>query len=175
MKTAATRFGPPEGLILLGSLIFIFVLWLSAYYEADIRWLHFFQAWMYVGTIVLCLLGVRWGYFIGISAAGLWAYVAAFVNNFFRSGLHWLYAWVSTGQLRHVDQIIAVPAWFANFIVVIGSVWGYSRLSENKRGDLARLGIAFVLTTGFFAADVALFQPRYWPLFRGILHPHRPW
>ena len=34
---------------------------------------------------------------------------------------------------------------------------------------------AFVLTTGFFAAAMALCQPRYLPLFRAMLHPHRPW
>ena len=34
---------------------------------------------------------------------------------------------------------------------------------------------AFVLTTGFFYADVATCQPRYLPLFRGLLHPHWIW
>lgn len=82
---------------------------------------------------------------------------------------------MSTGQLKHVDQIIAVPAWTANFLVVVGSVWAYARLPEKRRSDLARLALAFVLATGFFAAAIAVCQPRYPPLFRGILHPHRPW
>jgi hypothetical protein len=162
-------------LILVGSCLFIFVLWLSAYFESDIRWLHFFQAWMYLATIWLSLHRSRWGYFIGISAAGLWDYINVFVNTFFRNGLHWLSAWISTRQLVHVDQIIAVPAWIANFLVVVGSVWAYTRLPDERRMDLARFALAFVLTTGFFAADVAIYQPRYLPLFRGILHPHRPW
>ena len=41
-------------------------------------------------------------------------------------------------------------------------------------GDLVRLVVAFVLTTGFFALDMALFQPRYLGLFRRLLHPHMP-
>ena len=53
MKTAIRRVGLPELLILMGSLTFIAMLWLSAYFEADIRWLHFFQAWMYLATIGL--------------------------------------------------------------------------------------------------------------------------
>ena len=69
---AKNRLGPPEWLILIGGLLFIFVLWLSAWFEADIRWLHFFQAWMYFAAIGLSLRGNRWGYFIGASAAGLW-------------------------------------------------------------------------------------------------------
>src|SRR6516225_4418678 len=117
------RVGAPECLILIGSSIFIFILWLSAYFEADIRWLHFFQAWMYLAAIWLSLRRNRWGYFIGISAAGLWDYMAAFVNSFFRSGLHWLFVWISTGHATHADQLIAVPAWVGNFMVVVGSLW----------------------------------------------------
>lgn len=175
MKIAERRVAAPQVLILLGSCLFIFVLWLSAYFEPDIRWLHFFQAWMYLAAIGLSLRRNRWGYFIGITAAGLWDYTSLFVNTFFRSGLHWLGAWISTGELKRVDQIIAVPAWIGNFLVVAGSVWGYARLREKKPGDLGRLALAFVMTTGFFAAAIAVCQPRYLPLFRGLLHPHRPW
>lgn len=175
MKILGDRVGAPESLIVIGCCLFIFVLWLSAYFEPDIRWLHFFQAWMYVSTIWLSVRGNRWGYFIGFSAAGLWDYVNIFVTTFFRSGLHWVFTWVSTGQLRHVDQIVAVPAWIGNFLVVVGSIWAYTRLREKRRTDLGRLVIAFVLTTAFFAASIAIFQPRYLPLLRGIIHPHRPW
>jgi hypothetical protein len=60
MKSPTRAVGVPEALILIGSCIFIFILWLSAYFEADIRWLHFFQAWMYLATIVLALRRNRW-------------------------------------------------------------------------------------------------------------------
>ena len=59
---------------------------LSAYWEPDIRWLHFFQAWMYVATIVLVHRRNRWGYFIGFSAAGLWIYANLFATTFFING-----------------------------------------------------------------------------------------
>jgi len=165
----------PEWLILAGSCLFIFVLWLSAYFEPDIRWLHFFQVWMYLAATVLSLQRNRWGYFIGVSAAGLWDYINLFVTSFLRSGLHWISVWIGTGQLQHVDQIVAVPAWIGNLTVVIGSIWAYARLSEKRWSDLGRLAFAFILTTGFFAAAMALCQPRYLPLFRAMLHPHRPW
>jgi len=151
------------------------VLWLSAYLEPDIRWLHFFQAWMYLAATALALRHSRWGYFIGLSAAGLWDYINLFVTTFLRSGLHWVSAWISTGQLERVDQIVAVPGWIGNLLVVIGSIWAYARLSEKRWSDLGRLAFAFILTTGFFAAAMALCQPRYLPLFRAMLHPHRPW
>jgi hypothetical protein len=175
MKTSTRTVGGPEILILVGCSSFIFILWLSAYFERDIRWLHFFQAWMYLATIVLSLRRNRWGYFIGLSAAGLWDYSNLFVTTFFRNGLHWLHEGILTQQFKHVDQIIAVPAWSGNLLVVLGCLWAYSRLPEKRPLDLARFLSAFALTTGFFWACIALFQPRYLPLFRGILHPHAIW
>jgi hypothetical protein len=172
---ATGRLGAPERLVLVGSSVFIFVLWFAAYLEPDIRWLHFFQAWMYVAASWLSLRRSRWGYFIGISAAAYWDYVTVFVNTFLRSGVHWLAVSVAARQLTRVDQIIAVPAWIANSLVVAGSIWAYARLRETRSGDLARLVVAFTLTTGFFAAAIWICQPRYLPMFRASLHPHRPW
>jgi hypothetical protein len=168
-------FSGPQLLILIGSCVFGFVLWLSAYFEPDIRWLHFFQAWMYVAAVVLSIRQSRWAYFIGLSAAGLWDYINLFVTTFFLSGLHWLFAAITTGRFKHVDQIVAVPGWIGNLLVIIGSIWGYTRLAEKRSGDLARLAFAFALTTGFFAAAMAICQPRYLPLFRRLFHPHLPW
>jgi hypothetical protein len=71
-----------EWLIIAGGCVFISMLGLSAYWEPDIRRLHFFQAWMYVATIVLAHRRNRWGYFIGFSAAGLWIYANLFATTF---------------------------------------------------------------------------------------------
>jgi hypothetical protein len=105
----------------------------------------------------------------------MWDYITVFVNPILRNRLHWLFALLETGKLMRLDQIVAVPAWIGNLFVVLGSVWAYSRLPHKARADLARLPLAFTLTTAYFAAIIAICQPRYLPLFRGILHPHRPW
>ena len=174
MKSDSGRTGAPEWLILIGAGFFIIVLAVSAIWEADIRWLHFFQALMYVATIVLSLRRSRWGYFIGISAAGLWDYANIVATTFFLNGLQQLSEWVHTGALVRPDLLIAVPAWFSNFFVIVGCLWAYWRLSAKGAADIARFVTAFALTTGFFAADMALFQPRYLALFRRMLHPHLP-
>jgi hypothetical protein len=162
----------PEWLILIGASVFIFVLALSAFWEADIRWLHFFQAWMYVVTIVLSLRGNRWGYFIGISAAGLWDYANLVATTFFFNGFQQLAQWIHTGHLERPDLLIAVPAWFSNLLVVIGCVWAYAKLTTKTSADLPRFLLAFALTTGFFAAAMAIFQPRYLAIFPRLIHPH---
>jgi hypothetical protein len=174
VQTHPRVFGGPELLIVIGSGVFIFVLGLSASFEADIRWLHFFQAWMYLATMTLSLRCNRWGYFIGISAAGFWDYINLFVTTFLRNGLHWLGASLATRQIQHLDQIIAVPAWTGNFLVLVGCIWAYGRLTEKNPRDLVRFVLALITTTAFFATDVAVFQPRYLPLFRRALHPHSP-
>jgi hypothetical protein len=174
MDNTQSRLGAPEWLILIGASLFVVVLAVSAVWEADIRWLHFFQAWMYLATIFLALRRNRWGYFVGISTAGLWDYSGLFVNTFVRSGLRHLATSISTGQLSRPDQIIAIPAWGSNFLVIAGCLWGYGRLRKKTLTDLGLFLIAFGITTGFFALDMALFQPRYLGLFPALLHPHAP-
>ena len=174
MPLATRRFGAPEALILIGAIVFILVLAISAYFQADIRWLHFFQAWMYVAALVLSIRGSRWGYFIGISAAGLWDYANVVATNFFYNGLAELVRLIRTGHVARVSVLIAVPAWLSNFLVIVGCVWAYSRLRDKSLGDVGRILVVFALTTGFFAADMALFQPRYLSIFPRLLHPHLP-
>jgi hypothetical protein len=164
----------PEWLILVGCGIFILALIVSAAWEPGIRWLHFFQAWMYLAAIWLSLRKSVWGYFIGLSAAGFWAYINLFVTTFFVNGLQQLSVWIHTGQLSRPDLLIAVPAWFSNALVIVGCLWGYSLTPRKSVQDVGKLIFTFALTTGFFALDMAVFQPRYLGLFRHVLHPHLP-
>jgi hypothetical protein len=150
------------------------VLGVSALLETDIRWLHFFQAWMYIVPVFLALRGNRWGLFAGVAAAGLWDYTNLFVTTFFVNGLHQISQWIELGHLQRPDLAIAVAAWFSNLIVIIGGVWAYHRLQSKSFGDAVRFLVAFALTTGYFALDMALFQPRYLSLFPRMLHPHLP-
>lgn len=161
--------GLSEWLIVIGCSVFIFILALSAVFDASIRWLHFFQAWMYIATIVLSLRRSKWGYFIGISAAGLWDYANLVATSFFFNGLHELAQWMRTGHLHRVDQFIAVPAWLGNLLVVIGCIWAYGRRDDKSLRDIARFAITFALTTAFFAGAMALFQPRYLRIFPRLI------
>jgi hypothetical protein len=174
MEKRTQSFGAPEWLILIGGSFFVLVLAVSAYWEADIRRLHFFQAWMYLAAMALGFRRNRWGYFIGISAAGLWDYTNIFATTFFYNGLQQLSIWIHTGHLARPDLLISVPAWLSNFLVVCGCLWAYSRLREKPLGDIGRFLITFALTTGFFALDMWLCQPRYLGIFPRLLHPHLP-
>ena len=175
MEIRGRSIGAPEFLILIGGMGFLLVLAISAYFEPDIRLLHFFQAWMYVAAIILAFRHSRWGYFIGISTAGFWNYANLFATSFFFNGLEQLAAWARSGHLSRPDLFLSVPAWFSNLMIICGCVWGYRRLSEKRLRDIWNLMGAFILCTGFFALIIALCQPRYLGIFPRLLHPHVPW
>jgi hypothetical protein len=171
---ALQQITAPEWLVVVGGCVFVVVLFVSAVFQPDIRWLHFFQAWMYIAAIALTLRGSAWGLFLGFSVAGLWDYANLFVTSFLTGGIEELLRWIHTGHLARPDQLIAVPAWLGNFLVVTGCAWAYSRRARKTWRDLARLVLTFALSAGFFAADMALFQPRYLRMFPRLLHPHLP-
>jgi hypothetical protein len=174
MQKIVRRSAATEWLVLVGASFFILVLAVSAYWQADIRWLHFFQAWMYVVTIILAFRRNRWGYFIGVSAAGLWDYTNIFVTTFFINGIEELSRWIHSGHLARPDLLIAIPAWLSNFLVVLGCLWGYSQEPAKRLSDLGKFLLSFAMTTAFFALDMALFQPRYLGIFPRLLHPRLP-
>ena len=97
------------GLVLAGAGTFIVALFISAYWERDIRWLHFFQSWMYVAAIVLLLKGNRWGLFIGTGAALFWNYINLFVVSFFSNGLTQAHLFIQTGHLTRPELISLFP------------------------------------------------------------------
>ena len=163
--------GIPESLVVVGAAVFVSVLALSAWWEADIRWLHFFQAVMYVAIAVLVLRGSRWGHFFGLSVAGFWDLANVFGTSFFYEGLREAARWARTGHAVRQDLLIAVPAWISNLLVVIGCAWAYARLPRKSMADAGRFVLAFVLATAFFAADMAVFQPRYLAIFPRLLRP----
>ena len=158
--------------IAAGCLVFIGILFFSAYWDPSISWLHFFQAWLYVAVILLTYQRNRWGYFLGIVTAGFWNYGVLFVNNFFHAGREQLQILLATGTLPRPDLIISVPAVLAHFVVIGCCAWGYLRLNERSWTDLGRFAAATAISLGFFALDMFLFQPRYLTIFTRIFSPH---
>jgi hypothetical protein len=153
-------------------LVFIGILFVSAYWDPSIRWLHFFQAWLYVAVIVLTYRQSRWGYFLGIVTAGFWNYGVLFVNNFFQAGRQQFEILLTTGTLPRPDLIISVPAVLAHFVMIGCCVWGYMRLPSRDWKDLPRFACSIVISLGFFALDMAIFQPRYLGIFARMFSPH---
>jgi hypothetical protein len=156
----------------VGCAGFIAVLAISAWFDHTIVWLHLFQALMYVAVIALIARDSRWGAFLGVSIAGLWNYTNLFVTTFFRSGLQAVGQSLDQGRIVHPDQIVAVGAISFHFLVIGGCVAAYLRMSRRPLADAAGFAAVAAGSTAYFAAIMALFQPRYLPLFARMLHPH---
>jgi len=167
---ALQRIG--TGLAFTGGLTFIAVLYFSAYWEPDIRWLHFLQSWMYIASLVLLSRGNKWGCFIGAAAALFWDYVNVFVTTFLRNGILQAHILFQTGHVERPDFLISVPAWFGNLALIIGALLVYIAVPRKRWFDFGHMLLALAGTMAFFAGAMALAQPRYLPLFRGALHPH---
>jgi hypothetical protein len=160
------RFTAPEWLITIGAGVFIFALAVSAVFVPAIRWLHVAQASMYVVAVFLSFRRSRWGHFVGASAAGLWNALAMFASPLFVELID---------HPARPDLLLQGFAWLANLAVVVGSVWGYSRLTTKSRQDFGRLVLAFVGTTAFLIGATAILAPDYLVAFTGARHPHWPW
>jgi hypothetical protein len=158
--------------IWIGASGFIAILILSAVFDPTIRWLHAFQALMYVAVIWLTAIGSRWGLFLGVSVAAYWNYGAMFVNQFFRNGLQALAQSVAQGHAVHVDRLIAVFAVGFHFLMIAACLAAWLRLSRKSWADLGGWLAALALQTLYFTADMALFQPRYLSQLPRFLHPH---
>lgn len=167
-----TRASAADWTIVVCCGVFISILALAAWWDPSIRWLHFFQAWLYVATAMLVLRQERWGYFLGMVTAGFWNYATLFLNNFFHAGREQLGILLSAGQLPRPDLLIAVPAVAAHFVMIGCCLWAYLRLPRHEAADGGRLVASAVLSIGYFAGIMALFQPRYLVLFSRLLNPH---
>lgn len=159
-------------LIWVGAAGFIAILAISAVFDPTIRWLHAFQALMYLGVIALTARGSRWGLYLGVSVALFWNYGAMFVNSFFRGGLRALSQSFAQGRVLHPDQIIAVFAVGFHFLMAAACLAAYLRLPRKSWTDLPAWLATLVGQTVYFAAIMALFQPRYLEQFPRMLHPH---
>jgi|SRR5579859_726426 len=161
-----------EGAIIVGASGFIAILALSAVYDHTIIWLHVFQACLYLAVIGLILKRNRLGYFLGLSVAAFWNYTNLFVTNFFLSGVRAFQQAIATGHAVQPDQMVAVGAVAFHFLMIVGCLILMIQSSRKTGPDLLRLLVVFVAANGYFAACVALLQPRYLTIFPRLLHPH---
>ncbi len=161
-----------DGMVIFGAAGFIAILALSAMFDHTIIVLHAFQALMYLAVIALVSRRNRWGYFLGAAIAGFWNYVNLFVTNFFESGLRALQHLAATGQLTHPDLLVAVAAVAFHLLMIAACLVRIVQTSRKAGADLRAFLITLVASTAYFAAIVALFQPRYLQIFPRLLHPH---
>jgi len=119
MTGSGAQTGWIRGLILTGTGLFIFALFVSAIYDPKIRVLHVFEALIYIAIIVLTRRNSAWGFGAGCIIAIFWNYIGLFVTNFVKSGVQEFFLLLQTGHLHRPDLLIALPAAAGNFLLML--------------------------------------------------------
>jgi hypothetical protein len=158
--------------IALSSAGFIAILALAAYWDHTIIWLHLFQSFQNVAIVTLAARRNRWGYFFGIATAALWIYIATFISNFVESGFVNLALSFDAGALIRADQVIAVPAFVFQLVLMLTCAIGYLRLVSRPASDWFRFLSSLIGALAYLLACFAVFQPRYLTMVPRLLHPH---
>jgi hypothetical protein len=158
--------------IALSNAGFVAILALAAYWDHTIIWLHLFQSFQNVAIAVLAARRNRWGYFIGIASAAFWIYFATFISNFVESGFANLALSLHAGTIVGADQIIAVPAFIFQLVLILTCLIAYLRLSARPASDWLRFLGSIVGVVAYLIASMAVFQPRYLVMVPRLLHPH---
>ena len=165
-----TRSGDPwlTWLIVGSCAVFIFILALAAVYDRPIRLLHAFQALIYVAVVIMARRRSAWGYGAGCLIAAFWNWTNLVHTTFIANGLQELNRALHTGQVRRPDQLIAVFAAAAHFILIGACVVGYSRIKSTGSWEPMKFLGGGLLAIGYFAGIVVLFGPQYVPLLRRV-------
>jgi hypothetical protein len=157
-----------ERLIVASSVLFIFVLALSAVFDASIRVLHLFQAAIYVAVIVLTRKHSAWGYGAGCLIAAFWNWTNLVHTTFIANGVRELSRAIQTGQVSRPDQLIAVLAAGAHFALIAGCLAGYARIRPKSSWEPARFLGGGALAIGYLAGIIVLVGRQYVPLLRRV-------
>lgn len=157
-----------KGLIVASCVVFILVLAISAVFDASIRLLHTFQALIYIAVILLAARRSAWGYGAGFFIATFWNWTNLVHTTFIANGVRELARVVRTGQLQNPDQLIAVFAAAAHFVLIGGCLAGYIRIQPKGRLDLAKFLGGGLLAIAYFAGIILVFGRQYVPLLKQV-------
>jgi len=157
-----------EWLIIVSCAMFIFILGLSAVYDHSIRVLHFFQAIIYVAILVLALRRSAWGYGAGCIIAAFWNWTNIAYTTFIANGFRELGHTLQTGRVGKPDQLIAVVAAAAHFVLIASCLVGYFRIKRRSWWEPLKFLAGGLTAVGYFAVIIVVFGPQYVPLLRRV-------
>jgi hypothetical protein len=155
-------------LMIASCVVFILVLAVSAVFEASIRVVHVFQALIYVAVVILAGTRSAWGYGAGCFIAAFWNWTNLVHTTFIANGISELSHSFQTGQIQRPDQLIAVLAAAAHFVLIGSCLAGYVQIKPKTRWDSVKFLGGGLLAIGYFAGIIIAFGPQYVPLLRSV-------
>jgi hypothetical protein len=144
---------------------FLFALFVSAAFQPSLRWLHGFQALIYVAIILLSRQNSAWGFGAGVFIGAFWNFI------FLRGASRDIGALLSGGAFR-ADVALQLAAAMAQFLLIAACLNGIWRKRRDPRVWVISLA-AGVLAVGFLVALMVILRPQYLPMLQAAfgLHP----
>jgi hypothetical protein len=144
--------------IALGAGLFIVALFGSAVAVPQLRWLHAFQALIYVAVIFLARKDNALGFGAGTTIAVAWNGIEWSGPHLIQAGAYEFWAFLSTGHLhRPVTPMVFIGA-IAHIVLIISCVAAFKQTNRGKKQWLQFLA-GGLLALAYFALIVAVLRP----------------
>jgi len=106
----------------IAASLFVVALFVSAWVVPELRLLHFLQALIYVGVVILSRRNSAWGFGAGATVAVVWNSLNLFVTHLMQVGAVAFWSFVRTGQVRRLDTMMVTFAGISHFVLIIACV-----------------------------------------------------
>jgi len=145
--------------IVFGAGLFILALAVSAALIPQLRFLHLFQAIIYVAIIVLSQRNSPWGFGFGIFVPVVWNCLNLFVTHLIEAGAAQLWLFLRTGHVSRPDTLMVMIGGVAHFILIAACLVGFLRLRPDKK-KWSRFIAGGFLSLAYFALIIVILAPR---------------
>lgn len=118
----------------IGAALFMIALIGSAAVVPQLRALHFFQALIYVGVIMLARRDSAWGFGAGVAIALFWNGLQLFVTHNFQAGARLFWSFLDTGEIHRFETMMVPIGSIGHFILIFACMAAVlSQSSANKK------------------------------------------
>lgn len=145
-----------NGMIAVGSAMFVFGLAVSAAFAPEWRVLHLLQALIYVALVVLTRRKNPAGFGAGLAVALFWNLLLLTTAG--HDILQEVRNLALTGRPQHPDLLLSTFAGCGHLLIIIACIFGFARMRPAAR-QWAALGVGSVVGLTYLLAIVFIFGP----------------
>lgn len=145
-----------NGMIAIGSAMFVFGLAVSAAFAPEWRVLHLLQAFIYVAVVILTRRKNPAGFGAGLGVALFWDFLLLTTAG--HDILQELRTLALTGRPQHPDLLLSTFAGCGHLLIIVACIFGFGRMRPAARQWLT-CGFGAVVGLTYLLAIVFIFGP----------------
>lgn len=146
-------------LIILGAVIFLIALAVSAAFVPELRVLHVFQALIYITIIILATRNSSWGFGAGVFISIIWNCLNLFITHLIQAGADQLISFIRTGHVTRPDTLMVFVGSIGHFILIVTCLVAFIKSIRDKTQWAQFFGGGF-LAVAYLVLIVILAAPR---------------